>query len=162
MAVYSEIFTFNVSCGCERFVPYRFAWLNKLGGIDTYTFRLASTKNITVSRDTFSKFFSKLQSNNSFGYIKGDRGTAVYNTESREEFTVVSTWQTEEEHTWLAELFESPAAYLVSTENGQITYDPIIITSNSVTIRNKKGYVNKMLSHTISFVKAYNKVSQRG
>jgi hypothetical protein len=45
-------------------------------------------------------------------------------------------------------------------ENGG--YSPIIITSNSVNIGNKKGIKQKLLSHTIEFQYAFDKIIQRG
>lgn len=160
----SEVRTFFVNCGCETYTPYRFAWLNRLGGFDTYTFRLKSTRTVNITRKEYDRYLSRLNSeNNTWGYEIGDRGRSVYDVKSFDAFTVVSTWQTAEEHSWLEEIFTSPAVYLVrGYSGGEMVYDPIIITKNSVEIRDKKGFGNRLLSHTIDFVKAYAKVSQRG
>lgn len=163
MATYSEVFRFNVNCDCERYTPYRFAWLNRLGGFDTYTFRLKSTRTITSDRQEFTKYLSYLNTDDAFGYKLGDRGRKVFDNQVVEVFTVVSVWQSEAEHQWLEELFTSPSVYLIKTDTlGEITYDPIVITKNSVEIKDKKGYGNRLLSHTIDFVKAYKKIVQRG
>lgn len=162
MANYSEIFRFNVKCDCERWTPYRFVWLNRLGGFDAYTFRLKSTETITSERKEYTKFLSYLQPDNTFGYNKGDRGRTVYNTDSIVTYNVISTWHSEETHKWLEELFTSPEVYLINTKNSGITYDPIVITKNSVEIKNKNGFGNRLLSHDIQFVKSYKKVIQRG
>lgn len=163
MANYSEIFTFKLNCNCERWTPYRFSWLNRLGGLDSYTFRLNSTESISVERQEFEKYLSYLKSDNSFGYSIGDRGKQNYDIKVITKYSVVSEWQNEETHKWLEELFTSPQVYLISTSlDGDITWDPIIITSNSVEIRDKKGYGNRLLSHNIEFIKSYKKVIQRG
>lgn len=164
MATYSEKLTFKVDCNCNRFTPYRFAWLNRLGGIDTYTFRLASTRTVTAERSEYTKYLSYLQTDNTWGYLKGDRGRTVYDVQSIDIFSVVSTYHNEDTHKWLAELFTSPAVYLInpSLTFGFQTYDPIIVTKNSVSIRNKQGFGNRLLSHDIEFVKAYKNVIQRG
>lgn len=159
---YSNIKVFRVNCDCERYTPYRFAWLNRLGGFDTYTFRLKSTHTINSSSKEYKRYLSRYQQDGTFGYQLGDRGRKVYDIQSMDVYTVVSTWQTSQEHAWLSELFTSPAVYLIQTLDGVITYDPVIITKNSVEIRTKKGYGNRLLSHTIEFMKAYNQVSQRG
>lgn len=161
MAVKSETRTFRVSCDCTAFTPYRFAWLNRLGGFDTFTFRLQNTRTINTKSKEFTRFLSTMKQDSGgayyFGYSLGERGRTVYVNDVTEAFTVVSQWQTQEEHDWLLELFTSPAVYLVS---GGV-FDPIIITSNSVTRRNKDGWGNRLLSHTIEFVKAYSTIVQR-
>lgn len=154
---------FTVNCDCDRYTPYRFAWLNRLGGIDTYTFRLKSTHSITADRAEFTRYLSRYQeATDRYDYILGNRGRKVYDVQAFDLYTVVSEWQTEEEHTWLAELFTSPEVYLITTDdNGNITYDPIIVTQNTVELRNKNGFGNRLLSHTIEFQKAYRLTIQR-
>jgi hypothetical protein len=158
--VYTEVFEFNISCGCDRFTPYRFAWLNRLGGVDTYSFRLQSRKSVSITRTEYNRFLSRYAFGD-WGYdpSRGDRGRNVYNVKSVDSFSVVSTWQSENEHSWLEELFTSPEVYIVDENGG---YSPIIITSNSVSIRDKKGITEKLLSHTIEFQYAFDKIIQRG
>lgn len=161
--IYSESFKFNIQCGCTRYTPFRFAWLNPLGGIDTYTFRLASTHVINSQKKEYQRYLSRWnESSQVYGYDIGDRGASVYDVQAFDVFTVVSTYQTEAEHQWLAELFSSQAVYLINYSFGASTYTPVIITSNSVTVRDKRGIGNRLLSHTIEFILANKKVVQRG
>lgn len=160
---YSEIRHFDVSCACERWTPYRFAWLNRLGGIDTYTFNLVSTETIGIERTSFTKYLSRWNAmNQTYSSDPQNRGTKVFDVQAIETFTVVSTWQTEEEHRWLAELFTSPAVYVIEQEPTAYSYRPIVITSNSVQIRNKRGIGPRLLSHTIEFIQANKIIIQRG
>lgn len=155
---FTETRTYNVSCECERYTPFRFAWLNRRGGFDTYTFRLKSTRNVSTSSKEYTRFLSRYNAGTTaFGYSVGDRGRTVYSNEVAEAYTVVSTWQSEAEHQWLAELFTSTAVFLV--DGGQ--FFPIVVTKNSVEVRDKDGYGNRLLSHTIDFVRAYPTVVQR-
>ena len=164
MAIYSETRTFLVNCDCNRYTPFRFAWLNRLGGFDEYTFRLKSTKTITAERQEYKKYLSHYNStSDDFGYTKGDRGRGVYDMSIITAHTVISTWQTPSEHQWLEELFTSPAVYLIyAPDVNGIYWEPIIVTKNTVEMRNKKGYGNRLLSHNIEFVKAIPKIVQRG
>lgn len=162
---YSEKRTYRITCACDPFQTFRFAWLNPLGGFDTYTFKFVSTRTINISRQEYTSFLSRYQeSDDTFGYNPGDRGRKIYEVKAFDAHTVVSTWQTQEEHNWLAQLFYSQAQYLITTDSdGVIAYDPIIITSNSVSTRDVSNLsTNRKLSHTIEFVKAYNKVVQAG
>jgi hypothetical protein len=161
--IYSETFTFKPQCGCIRYDQYRFAWLNRLGGIDTYTFRLKAKTNVNIERKEYSRYLSRWnEAIQNYGYDIGDRGKQVFDVQSFDIISVVSTWQTEEEHKWIEELFTSPAVYLIDYAFSNSTYIPIVITSNSVEIRDKKGSGNRLLSHNIEFIYAYKKVIQRG
>jgi hypothetical protein len=158
--IFSETKTFIVDCSCDRFKPYRFIWLNRLGGMDTYTFRLADTKTVSIERKEFSRYLSAYSTAmQKWGYEIGDRGRTVYDVRSLDTYTVVSTWQTEAEHKWLEELFTSPEVYLIDDQETRI---PIVITSNSIAINDKNRISGKLLSHTIEFVMANDKIIQRG
>jgi len=155
----SKIKYYNVLCDCNRFTPYRIVWLNKRGGYDSYTFRLKSTRTITTESKEWSRYLSSLQPDDSFSYQVGDRGRSVYSSRAFEGVTVVSEWMSAEDHNWVAELFESPDVYYM--QFGPV-YIPIVITKKSVEIRDKKGWSNRLLSHTIEFVYANERVNQRG
>jgi uncharacterized delta-60 repeat protein len=151
----SETFKFIVNCDCERYTPYRFVWRNRRGGYDTYTFRLKDRKQVNVSKKGYTKFLNQLQTDNKWKYEIGDRGKEEFYSTAFEEVSVVSTWMTEEEHRWLEELYSSVDVYLL--EPGYV-YRPIVITTNSIEIRDKKGYGNRLLSHNITFIYSYNKI----
>lgn len=163
MSIYSEKLTFKIDCSCEIFRPVRFTWLNRLGGFDSFTFRLKSTRTVDIQRKEFKKYLSYLTPDLSWNYQIGDRGRTVYDIQSIDIHTVVSTFHDEETHRWLEELFTSPEVYRVTPDAfGNPQYDPIIITKNSVVIDTKRKPGNKLLSHDIEYVMAYKKVIQRG
>lgn len=154
----SELKTFQINCACDRYTPYTIVWLNKRGGFDTYTFRLKSTRTITSEKKEWSRYLSSLQPNESFTYQIGDRGRKVYSSRAFESVVVVSTWQTELEHNWISELFESLEVYYLM---GGL-YIPIIVTNKSVDVRDKSGFSNRLLGYTLEFVYANERVNQRG
>ena len=158
MANKSEQKTFTLNCGCDRYTPYTIVWLNKKGGFDAYTFRLKSTRTITNEKKEWSRYLSTLQPGDVFSYKIGDRGRKVYASRSFETVTCVSTWQTAAENNWVAELFESVEVYYYTDGN----YIPVISNPKSVEIRDKSGFSNRMLSHTIDFTYANERVNQRG
>lgn len=158
MAQRSEKKRYQVSCPCDRYTPFRFRWLNRRGGFDTYTFRLKHKRSVDTKTEEFSRFLGTAQANGSLGYTYGDRGRTVFDVSSVEAFEVVSTWQDQATHDWLEQLFSSPEVYLV-TELGN---DPVIVTKLGVEFRNREGVGNRLLSHTVQFVMAYPKSIQRG
>lgn len=153
----SEQITFKVNCGCERFTPYRFVWRNRRGGFDTFTFRLRDRKTINIQKKGYQKFLNQLQPNNKWTYNFGDRGKEEYYSTAFEEVNVISVYLTEEESRWLEELYTSVEVYLLTFENNVYKYNPIVVTTNSIEIRDKKGYNNKKFSHNITFIYSYNK-----
>jgi len=150
---------YEVLCDCNTWTPFQIVWLNKRGGYDNYTFRLKSTRTITNEKKEWSRYLSTLQSNNTFGYNIGDRGRSVYSSRAFETVTVVSTWMTAAEHNWVAELFESQEVYYRPSPGFEI---PVVVGNKSVEIKNKQGIGNRMLSHTIEFTYANERVNQRG
>jgi hypothetical protein len=154
----SESFKFNVSCDCEKFTPYRFVWRNRRGGFDTYTFRLRDKKVVNIQKKGYQQFLNSLQNDSRWTYKFGDRGKTEYWSSAYEEVNVFSTYLTEFEGRWLEEIYTSVEVYLLTYENGEYRYNPIVITSNSVEIRDKKGYSNRLISHNITFIYSYNKI----
>ena len=166
MTNYTSQMIFNVSCGCRIWKPFHISWLNKRGGFDKYSFRLRSTTKLNVGRKEWSRYISRLQDDDTFGYKIGDRGRKNYFVKSFYSYTAVSTWQTQAEHSWLTELFESPEQYyLGSSYNGSYyepVYFPIIVTNTSVDLKTKNGLTDRFLSYQVEFVMAYDMSNQWG
>lgn len=160
LGAYSERRNFEVSCCDTAYRPFRLMWLNPLGGYDAYTFRMRSTERYEVARQEYQRFLSRYSSggSGSFGYSIGDRGRSVYSVGITPSYAVVSEWQSAEAHAWVAELFQSPEVYLLDAD-GPI---PVVVTDTSVEVRNKSGFGNRLLSHTVTFQLAYEKIVQRG
>ena len=72
--------TFNVSDTCTKNPIYRFHFLNKLGGYDSYSFIRASTGVVSVERNSFTKVIGNDTSGTAWGYSTRDRGRTAFST----------------------------------------------------------------------------------
>jgi hypothetical protein len=167
MANYTQQRKFNLTCSdCRIWSPFHITWLNKRGGFDKYSFRLKSTTKLDIEKKEWSRFVSRLQPDNTWGYEIGDRGRTNYYSKSLYSYTALSTWQTQQEHNWLTEIFDSVEVYyILSNQNGGVVtpvYVPIIVLNQSIDIKSKRGLTDKLLSYTIEFTMAYDINNQNG
>lgn len=144
----------------SRHRPMRLRWLNRLGGVDTYTFRLASQETLEVERSLWSRHLSRYssQGSGSYGYVAGrDRGGSVLSTRSTASFQCVSSWHSQAVEDWLTDLFVSTDVRLLV--DGE--WLPVIVTDGSTQVRTKRGVGNRLLSKTITVRVAVARTSQR-
>jgi len=111
---------------CQRFNPIPVHFINKYGGIDSYTFTLKNRKRANVQRDTF-------------GYNSDVYATLTYDKVWAGSFDYVyalnSDWLTDAESDWLIELVRSGQVWLEL--DGQLV--EAVVNANSyqfVTRRN--------------------------
>lgn len=104
----SEVFTFKVRR--PKDFSTRFGFINRLGGIDQFTFYQRNTKSFNIERKTHRKI---LQSNYSskWTYEVGDRIDAVYNVFAKEVHKV-GTFCRREDSEWLDEMWMSPDVWV--------------------------------------------------
>ena len=153
----SEVRTFLIDRECFRYTQKRFKWKNRLGGWDFYTFNLRSNMTVEIERSNFRKFQNSFNSStNKYGYSIGDRGNTTYNVNARDSEIVYSKWLNNSEAIWLEELFTSPEAYIIDGSNEL----PIILTDTKLVIGEKEN--RGLISYSINYDYAYNKVIQRG
>lgn len=155
---FSETFRFNIDTKCSKYVPYRFKWLNRLGGWDFYTFNLRSDKTTTIERQSFRKFTKSLQLSNSkydWNYKDGDRGNTIYGVNAVDSEVVFSDWIKEDVALWLEELYTSPEVYLIK-DNKQL---PIHITTSELVAGEKENI--GLIQYSIDFTYSFNKNIQR-
>jgi len=143
----SQVYTFNRECQWKGFEPVTLRWLNRLGGFDSFNFRLARRYSSTTERDTFQKNLGTL-SGTSWSYTKQDRGTTVYNTKVGDKLLADSDWITTGQSEWLQELFESPEVYYY---NGS---DMIPVTVSQTGYEKKNIKIDKMFNVQIEVVYA--------
>ncbi|NDG19093.1 MAG: hypothetical protein EB117_12585 [Betaproteobacteria bacterium] len=88
---------------CERFSSQPVHFINKYGGIDSYTFTLKNRKRANISRQTY-------------GYNSDVYATTTYNKVWSGEFDYVyalnSDWLTDAESEWLIEMIRSSQVWL--------------------------------------------------
>lgn len=165
----TEIHRFYVSCPCDTYTPYRLAWLNKRGGLDYYTFRLASKRAIAAETKEWTEFRSKWNPiSTSYGYTETDRGRNTYGAQAVEKVSVHSTWMSAESHEWLSQILYSPKVYYMEHIGAPNAFTspyrvhPVMIDTKTMQIRSKEGVGNRLLSHDLEFTYAYPIISQRG
>lgn len=144
----------------SRHRPMRLRWLNRLGGVDSYTFRLASQETLEVERSLWSRHLSRYssQGSGSYGYVAGrDRGGSVLSTRSTASFQCVSSWHSQAVEDWLTDLFVSTDVRLLV--DGE--WLPVVVTDGSTQVRTKRGVGNRLLSKTITVRVAVARTSQR-
>lgn len=93
-------------CGGSCCQKVQLCWLNKLGGIDYFTFDLISSKTISISRDTMEKTIP-------LDWSIGDRGTKDYNIDSRERWNLEANFLSDEEANLIKDAVESREVYML-------------------------------------------------
>lgn len=153
----SEVMTYTLDTNCYRHTQKRFLFKNTLGGWDTFTFNLRSDRTVTIDKSNYRKAMRSVNGSNVYGYSVGDRGRTTFGVTASDSETVFSNWLTNDEATWLEELYTSPDVYLIEDTN---TLLPITVTNTDITIGEKEN--RGLISYSITYNYSYNKVIQRG
>ena len=143
---WSETRTYKIKRQCREYELITLAFLNKLGGIDYWTFNLLSKYQSRVNRTTIQKVLQ-------YNYKIGDRGRQVISQNILEEWTINSDYLSDDEALFIKELIESPEVYYLDG----INMLPIIITSDTYDFKSTLN--NILIQYTITFVKAYDTIS---
>lgn len=101
--------TDNFSSDCSKYDNYRFHFLNKYGGFDSFTFNKLSRITEDIERKQYKKLYGSTSGR--WSYNNYDRGITTYNTSIKDKLTLNSDWITEVEATWLEQLIASPEVY---------------------------------------------------
>ena len=137
---------------CWGFEPIRMTWLNNLGGRDWYTFIKRNTFTQNAARDTFSQLPGYWSGNGfSIQDINPSRwGTTVFNVALEQTWTASTDWLTEEESSWLRDLFKSPSvhAYLPGYDQ------PTLVTVTDASYSVQTYAREKLFQYFVSFTEA--------
>jgi hypothetical protein len=145
-ATWSETRTYKIKRQCREYELITLAFLNKLGGVDYWTFNLVSKYQSRINRKTIQKVLQ-------YNYKLGDRGRQVIDQEIREEWTINTDYLNDNEALFIKELVESPEVYYLDG----IKLLPIIITSDTYDFKSTLNDI--LIQYTINFVKAYDTIS---
>jgi hypothetical protein len=104
--VVTETKTFNIDRCKTIYEPYRFIWLNRLGGFDQFTFDLTSTRKAAITRKEYSRVLGTTRSTG-WAYDVGDRGRTNTYVDAKDKYTVNSDWMDEANVNWIEQLYES-------------------------------------------------------
>ena len=88
-----------------------------------------------------------------YNYSIGDRGIQVINQDIQEEWTINTDYLSDDEALFIKELVESPEVYYLDGTKML----PIIITTDTYDFKSILN--NLLIQYTITFVKAYDTIS---
>ncbi len=149
----SEIKTFYMDEAC-KYTPVRLHFLNKLGGFDSFNFKLASKSDSAIERKTYKKLQGSY-SGASFVYSKSDRSQSTVSTQLNDTTQINSDWLTEEENVWLKELVSSPV--VLQELNGEL----LPITIQETKYSDKKKENEKLFNLQLNFNYSHTNYRQR-
>ena len=145
-ATWSETRTYKIKRQCREYELITLAFLNKLGGIDYWTFNLVNKYQSKIKRDVIQRVLQ-------YNYSIGDRGRQVINQDIQEEWTINTDYLSDDEALFIKELVESPEVYYLDG----VKMLPIIITTDTYDFKSILN--NLLIQYTITFVKAYDTIS---
>jgi hypothetical protein len=151
----SNTFTYLVDNACTKNDVYRFHFLNKEGGFDSFSFIRASNKNTNIRRSQFKSKTGGLTSANAYGYNTKDRQRTDYYTELGDTVTVRSDWISEATSEWLGELVESPEVFVEDA-----TYGLVAVNITDTFYRPQQENNNKLFNLSITFRYSYDRFRQ--
>lgn len=138
-------FTVDRKCYNEE---TRFAFVNRLGGLDWYTFTGRHTEGLEVEKETYKK---KLATSHSVE----DRGLQTLLVNSQEVFSVATQAEKDNVRRWLKELLEDHMTYKIDGGN----YVPVNIEDADITLVDR---ANNLFRMSISYRHSNEIIRQNG
>lgn len=154
-AASSELITYNIDTNCSKYEVTRFHFLNRLGGLDSFSFKMKRKLSETIKRDTFKRkgyMYDAVYTNNIT-----EKGRVTYDTMTTEQYEVSSDWITEAQSEWLRDLYDSPEVYW---ERG--TDDIVAINVQERDYRVKTIVNDRLFNVDLSFELATDNIRQKG
>jgi hypothetical protein len=153
---------------CKGFDTIRLTWLNRWGAWDYYNFTKKSYREIDIDRTEYNSVRGEWGGSR---YIRAgfSRGKSVLNSTATETIRANSDWvRTDEEATWLEQLFISPEVYILESfettdgsqpDVGRYT-TPVIVKSDKYEKYTKAN--DKVAQYEIEIQVGYNINTQQG
>ncbi len=134
-----------------KYTPHSFYFKNRFGVFESFVFQLNSTEKVDVSR----KYYSKNNPISQLTYTIADRTKTTISTRVSRTYTAQSDWITEDEASWLEELFTSPVVYWNTGDEDDAQHNrlvPVNIINNSydVLTRNNKKLINISINYELT------------
>ena len=155
----SYVYRFDVDDSeCNDYDVVQVRWLNSLGGTDYFSFRKKNTETTQITRNTYRQT-NQTYGDQSWRSYPYDRGERVFNQEITTNHTADTRWLTDDESTYLRNLYMSPSVE-VKFGYDAANWTPVVLTSNTFTEKTYRK--DKMFQHSISFKDANNINAQGG
>ena len=150
----TEVYTFHKQTdSCKGYETVRLTWLNKWGTWDYYNFTQKNIRNLRTTRKAYKQLSGTW--NKSYFQLSGHvGGMKNYNSTIKESITLNTDYITEEEASWLEQLFISNDVYMLTDSplseatTGTIRryVQPVRITSEEMTRKTKAN--DKLIQYT--------------
>lgn len=142
---------------CTKYPIVTMAWLNPYGAYESQSFGLVSKKTNQISRKEYARLpytfnASGVVSYDSAGVMLGSKKT--YASKISPSLALTSHILTDEEYTWLADLFNSTDVYVFDSDLDR--FIPVTITDNNYELRTYANSRFTPLQFTVQFTDDYN------
>ncbi len=145
-----KIKDYDPIANCSPYPKIRLAFVNKLGGIDYFTFNFKSVNTMNVEKTFFKRELD-------WNYTVGDRQDFVLSQRATETYTISSDFLTDDISEWLKELITSTEVYVLERDETDPTATstkyPILITDTSYQVKTLLN--NKSIAVTLTYKTAY-------
>ena len=137
------VFTARVNLKCSKYPVYTIAWLNPYGAYESQSFGMVSKKMLEMEKKSFEQTDYRINASGEVSYSEnnvfygGKRGFA---NKVKVSMNLTTELLTDDEYTWLADLFKSTDVYIYDTVNSKFL--PVIIRESSYEYRT---YLNSRL-----------------
>ena len=133
----SQTKNFVVDWSTTRYGNIELYFIDRLGSMIPVNFELQSNRSINISRSEYQTLLGNLN-NSKWSFDSTERGRHNINTTVKTELELNSNWMSEQQASYMQELYTSQAVYI--KEYGKLW--PVIITSNSYDIKTKNNKKN--------------------
>lgn len=141
----------DASCGYDG---ARFAWKNKYGVWDYYTFPLAQTTLSNIERQTYKQTFVNFSTTSTtVSYDRARRGQTQFVNKINRNRTAETDWIDQETADAMLELFYSTDVYMQDQTPYSGIWLPIVVTNATITEKTNPR-TQKLFKYTIEFTLA--------
>lgn len=131
---------------CKGFKVRRLAWRNSLGGYDYFNFKMKSSQNVKVNRNTYSTLLGNYN-DELYTYENWGRGKNTRQTTAVLEETLNTDWITEQDAVLLENLIKSTRVEMI--ENSDTTYTVGVMVTDSSFVRKTQANDGMRIQYTI-------------
>jgi hypothetical protein len=154
----SEVRTYVINDACSKYEAYRFHFLNKPSGFDSFTFNRLSRQTSAIARQRYKKNLGTITPvTGAYGYSKSDAQDVIFDVNLKDGIGISSDWLTDAESAWLEELVSSPVVF-----HDHPTHGLIAVNILNATFEPRKSVNDKIVNLLITFEYTYNRTRQRG
>ena len=141
----TEKFTYTLIKSSCLEKSLRLHWLNRLGGIDSFTFDDAKDLRETTTSDSGKQALGWGIGSTS-PHKASSEGTFKYNSQSIQQYLVTTRFLSNNEALWLSELLSSPKVYIDVDNSFQLVACTVQDTTQSITRNDGKIKYNLVLT----------------